>query len=115
MERAPATAIEFFRKAGIEVTITPQVFVVSQRVVAECLRPSPASPNGRLRPSISFDPNDPESVKRARIAAGKQYVPPWTCGEYCNLPCILRRLENPTDDYLMEVFGTNDTGSDKIR
>ena len=90
-------AIELFRKAGIEVAVTPQVFVLPHRVVAECIRFDKTSPNGRFRPSVSYNPDDPKSVERAREAAASQYVPRGTCGKHCNLPCSLRELESPTD------------------
>jgi hypothetical protein len=99
------TARDWLSVTGAQITETPD------RVLAECLRPSEVTPNGRLRPSISFDPADPESVNRAKEAAIKQIVPPRMCGEWCPLPCTLRRLEDSSVDYLMSVFGINNTGS----
>ena len=97
-------AREWLASAGIKVTEAPG------RVLAECFKPGPY--NGRLRPAISFDPADRESVERARRIAVNQYVPIRACGEYCNLPCKMRRLEDSQVDYLMSVFGVNNTGSD---
>jgi len=91
---------------GLQITETPI------RVTAECLKTSKVMPNGRMRPSISIDPLDPASVARARQAASRHTIPPRTCGDYCSLPCILRRLEDSGDNYLMGVFGIGNTGSD---
>ena len=99
------TAQDWLSGTGAQITETPS------RVLAECLRSSEATPNGRLRPSISFDPADPESVSRAKKAASRQIVPARICGEWCPLPCTLRRLEDSSVDYLMSVFGKNNTGS----
>ncbi len=98
------SAINWLKESGINATETPK------RVFAVCLYPSPASPGSYLRPSISFDPSDPKSIERAKKAAFEQHVPPRMCGDYCPLPCTLRRLEDPNIDYIMSVFGINNTG-----
>ncbi len=99
------TAQDWLSGTGAQITEIPS------RVIAECLSRSEVTPNGRLRPSISFDPADSESVSRAKRAASRQVVPPKMCGEWCSLPCTLRRLEDSNVDYLMSVFGKNNTGS----
>ncbi len=98
------TAQDWLGGTGAQVTETPS------RVLAECLRPSEETPNGRLRPSIAFDPANPESVERAKKAAIRHAVPPRMCCEWCSLPCTLRRLEDSSVDYLMSTFGINNTG-----
>ena len=101
-----SSAEDWLGSTGAQITVTPD------RVVARCLRPSQTTPNGLVRPSISFDPSDPVSVAKARELALAQVIPPRTCGDYCPLPCTLRRLEDPALDYLWKVFGINNTGSE---
>jgi hypothetical protein len=97
------TAQDWLGGTGAKITETPK------RVNAECFRKGPY--NGRFRPVISFDPADPASVARARQAASRHDVPQRMCGDYCPLPCTLRRLENETDNHLMGTFGIANTGS----
>ncbi|HUC94707.1 MAG TPA: hypothetical protein VMR19_01740 [Candidatus Saccharimonadales bacterium] len=97
-------AQDWLSGTGAQITETPH------KVIAECFKPGPY--NGRMRRAISFDPADPESVAKAKEAAYKQDVPPRMCGEWCSMPCTLRRLEDSDINYLMSVFGINNTGSD---
>jgi hypothetical protein len=73
-----------------------KAFLVPERVTARCLR--------RIRSSITFNPHNAESVAGAKQMALKQDVPARACGEYCSLPCTLRRLEDSEMNYLMDVF-----------
>ena len=81
----------FSKATGFEAIVVPE------KVTVECEKRA-NTPGGRLRPSISFNPGDPDSVARARKAASRHVVSSRTCGDHCGLPCTLRRLDNPNDD-----------------
>jgi len=88
MALAENLAENWFGQKYIKVTEVPG------RVVARCDR--------GVRPPISFNPGDPESVARARRAALAHPV-----NRICPncRPCLLVRLEDPNTDKLLTTFG----------
>jgi len=85
-------AINWFESSGLTVKIAPG------RVVARCLI--------NERPSISFDPSDVESVKRAQNEARRHSLITYLrlCNN-CSLPCTLRMLDDDDEANLLTKFG----------
>jgi hypothetical protein len=88
-ESALELAREFFGSDNVRVT--------PQRVEAECPRDQ--------RPTISFDPSDPESVARAKnVARGHNLTVVTRICQKCNIPCGLRRLDDDNEARLLRTF-----------